>query len=240
MKARLPKVYLDEPRTAVLINTAGGLTGGDRVSVDATWGDGVAACLTTQAAERVYRSTGGDAVVTNRLVAGEDARAEWLPQETILFDEGRFHRRTSVHLAAGARFLAVESMVLGRKAMGETVMGGLIDDEWQLRRDGRLVWRDSLRLDDTHFGPPPRPAVLGANRAYATIVCQTADPDACAGLIREHAGAHGGASAMRGLVLARLAAEDGDSLRRIMTGLIPALRHIVFGRSARLPRPFQI
>lgn len=240
MKARLPKVYGDEPKTAVLINTAGGLTGGDRVATDVDWNEGADACLTTQAAERIYRSPGGDALITNRLQAAAHCTMEWLPQEMILFQGGRFVRRTDIELASDTRFLAVESMVLGRKAMGETIESGLVDDGWRIRRDGQLILRDSFRLDGNfsdHFATPTR---LGTNAAYATIFAQTDEPEATLEVIRTIAGKAGGASVMRGLIAGRLVAPDGDALRAIMAELIPALRQSVSGRAERLPRVFQI
>lgn len=240
MKARLPKVYGDEPRTAVLINTAGGLTGGDRVSTDVEWRGDADACLTTQAAERAYRSSGGEALIANGLKIDAGCTAEWLPQEMILFEGGRFVRRTEVDLAADSRFLAVESMVLGRKAMGETIETGLIDDGWRIRRQGRLVLRDSFRLDGAFADHADRPARLGGNAAYATIFAQAPDAGPVLQAIREIAGKAGGASAMRGLIAGRLIAADGDTLRAIMADLIPALRQAVSGRAERLPRVFQI
>lgn len=240
MKARLPKVYGDEPKTAVLINTAGGLTGGDRVGADVAWTEGADACISTQAAERIYRSPGGDAHIVNNLTVGAGCTAEWLPQEMILFEGGRFVRRTDIDLSTNARFLAVESMVLGRKAMGETVETGLIDDGWWIRRDGRLILRDSFRLDGVFAAHATTPTRLAGNAAYATIFAQTDEPEAVLQAIRDGAGKCGGASAMRGLVVGRVIAPDGDALRAIMAGMIPALRQAVSGRAERLPRVFQI
>jgi len=240
MKARLPKVYGDEPKTAVLINTAGGLTGGDRVGADVAWGEGADACISTQAAERIYRSPGGDAFIANNLSTGPGCTAEWLPQEMILFEGGRFVRRTEIDLAPDARFLAVESMVLGRKAMGETVGTGLIDDGWRILRDGRLILRDSFRLDGLFADHAATPTRLAGNAAYATIFAQTDEPEAVLQVVRDIAGKAGGASAMRGLVIGRVIAPDGDALRAIMAGMIPALRQAVSGRAERLPRVFQI
>lgn len=240
MRARLPKVYGDEPKTAVLINTAGGLTGGDRVSTDIEWREGADACLTTQAAERAYRSSAGEALITNSLRVEADCTAEWLPQEMILFEGGRFVRRTEVDLSDGARFLAIESMVLGRKAMGETITTGLIDDGWRIRRNGRLVLRDSFRLDGDFAGHAGSPTRLNGNAAYANIFAQSPDIAPILQAIRDIAGKAGGASAIRGLVVGRLIAADGDTLRGIMARLIPALRRAVSGRADRLPRVFQI
>lgn len=240
MKSRLPKVYGDEPKTAVLINTAGGLTGGDKVGTGVAWGEGSDACISTQAAERIYRSSGGAALITNKLTIGPGSRAEWLPQEMILFEGGRFGRRTEIDIAEGSKFLAVESMVLGRRAMGERIASGLIDDTWRIRRDGQLILRDSFRLDGDFTEHRAFPSRLGGCDAYATIFVQTDNADVVLGHIRDAVGKQGGASALRGLVVGRVGATDGDALRTIMAQLIPLLRQAVMNRAPRLPRVFQI
>ena len=82
-------------RKAVLINTAGGLTGGDAVKINVDWHAETSAIVTTQACERIYKSTGTDACITSRLTVAERATAHWLPQETILFQGARLGRRNA-------------------------------------------------------------------------------------------------------------------------------------------------
>lgn len=240
MKARLPRSYDGEPPTAILINTAGGLTGGDDVETAMEWGEGASACFSTQAAERIYRSSGGAALIRNRLKAGSGSRAEWLPQETILFDGGRFRRETEVELAADARFLAVESVVLGRKAMGETIREGLIADRWSVRVGGRLHYLDAFLLEDDLAAQIARPAVLAGAGAYASILAMGEDAEGIVAAIREGVGRAGGATRRGALVVGRVTAADGDALRKVLASLIPALREKVTGQPARLPRAFQI
>ena len=138
-KLRLPTPLGDAPPEAVVINTAGGLTGGDRFAVEVELGEGAAATVTTQACERIYRSTGEPAEVTSRLRVAAGGRLAWLPQETILFDGGRLSRGLEVDLAGDAELLCVESILLGRAAMGERVIQGLLHDRWRIRREGRLI-----------------------------------------------------------------------------------------------------
>jgi len=242
MKARLPRSYSGDPKTAVLINTAGGLTGGDDVATEVAWRGTATACLTTQAAERVYRSSGGDARVRNRLDVAAEARAEWLPQETILFDGGRMDRRTEVDLASGARFLAAETVILGRKAMGETVTGGAVLDHWHVRRDGHLVMHDAFRLDGDIAGKVARPGLLAGAQAWANLVIQA--PASLTGqlldMIRAIVGTAGGATVRQDLVLGRVLATDGDAMRAVLASLLPPLREAVMGHPARLPHAFRI
>lgn len=231
-KARLPRVH-GGPPVAVLINTAGGLTGGDRMSAEIAVGDGARAVATSQAAERLYRSAGGPARLSTRLSVGAGGRLDWLPQETIVFDGAALARTTEVTLAADAAFLGVESFVLGRAAMGETVRRAAIEDQWRIRRAGRLVFADALRLDGDPAAILAGPATGAGARAFATLVLATPDAgdrlDAARALL-DAGGAEGGASLAGEVLVVRLLAPGGAALRR-------ALAHLVEGLSqAPLPR----
>ncbi|MGH6961641.1 MAG: urease accessory protein UreD, partial [Dongiaceae bacterium] len=174
-KARFPKVPLSLPPEAVIINTAGGLTGGDRLSVEIGLEPGAAATVTTQACERIYRSAAGAAAVETMLRLESGAELDWLPQETILFDRGRLVRRIAIDIAAAASLLAAESVVFGRTARGESVEEGLWSDRWRIRRDGRVIFADGISLKGPIAKILARPAVLAGARAFATIVYVAAD-----------------------------------------------------------------
>src|SRR3546814_14403206 len=123
-----------------------GRAGGDRLSQRVDWGDAAAAAVTTQAAEKIYRAVDEPATIETRLHVGTGARAEWLPQESILFDRARLVRDTQVRIAGDADFLGVEAVVLGRAAMDEVVARGTLVDRWRIWRDGRLTYADALKL----------------------------------------------------------------------------------------------
>ncbi|MCB2133095.1 MAG: urease accessory protein UreD, partial [Rhodobacteraceae bacterium] len=104
----------------VAVNTAGGITGGDRFGIRAEAGAGTLLTVTTQAAERAYRAQQDEvAAVENRVIAEAGAEVRWLPQETILFDRCALRRRLRIDLAPDARLLAAEPLIFGRAAMGE-------------------------------------------------------------------------------------------------------------------------
>ena len=173
-KAMLPKIYGDRPEV-VFLNTAGGLTGGDRMAVALDLGPGAAAVATTQTAERLYRSSGGPATVTVDLSAGPGATLHWLPQETILFDGGALDRTLTVRLAGDARYLGVEMLVLGRIAMGERVRRLMLTDRRTILRDGRPIHVEPLGIGADDLAATG-PAGLSGARALATVVL--AAPDA--------------------------------------------------------------
>src|SRR6201997_1597092 len=125
---------------AVLINTAGGIAGGDRLECSVAALPGASIAVTSQAAEKVYRALHEPARVATRLKAWDSAKLAWLPQETIVFNGARFQRTTEIELFSGAELLALEWLVLGRAAHGEVVVGGSITDSWRGNKDGRLIW----------------------------------------------------------------------------------------------------
>ncbi len=231
-KARLPRAPTGAPPLAVLLNTAGGLTGGDRFLTEVSIGDGAAAVVTTQAAERVYRRLRGTARVETKLVVGGGARLSWLPQETIVFDGAGLERSLDISIAAGARLIACEAIVLGRAAMGETVRQVEVRDRWDITLNGRLVFADRLRLVGDAAAILAGPATGGGARAIATLVMAgegaaerldevrgaiDAAVDAAGG------GVEAGASALEGVVVARLVASSATPLRATLARLLAAL-----------------
>ncbi|MBU1374983.1 MAG: urease accessory protein UreD [Alphaproteobacteria bacterium] len=230
-KIRLPRDARAEGLEAVLINSSGGLTGGDYMEWMATVGDGARLTLSTQACEKVYRARDGQAQQRVALILGENARLDWVPQETILFDGGALSRRLEADLAEGARLLCVEAVVLGRTAMDETVRQGSIRDHWRIRREGRLVFADDLRLDGAVAEIAAAAPVLAGGKAFASLLL--VDDDAARFLkpLRVALGAYGGASAFEGKLFARIVAPDGFALRE---ALLPALEVLRDGEP--LPR----
>ena len=218
---------------AVVINSSGGITGGDRLMLEARLGAGAGAVLTSQAAERVYRSPGGVGEVDNRLRLGPGARAHWLPQETILFDGAGLSRRLEVEMAADARLLAAEMLVFGRAAMGEAVTRLSLRDHWRIRRDGRLIWADSLRLDLPGAGAAGR-ATLAGRRAMATLVLVApgaeAHLDRLRDILAQASGVEAGASAFNGLVLVRMIAENAHDLRKALMAALEQLGGLALPR----------
>jgi len=235
MKVRFPHRPAENPLEAVLINTAGGLTGGDRMSVDIRLDAECRAVATTQACEKIYRSAGGNAEINSSLSLGAGARLDWLPQETILFDGARLSRRLDADLETGATLLLVEALLFGRAARGERVRSGLFADRWRIRREGRLVFADDLRLDWAIPDLLGRPAVLADAGATATLLLVTEEPERHLDAARDIVGDLGGVSAWDGKLAARVAAPDGLSLRRVLIPLIATLRD-----GAPLPKLWRI
>lgn len=221
---------------AVIINTAGGMVGGDHAELAIEAADGAGATLTTQSAEKIYRSTGVPTRVEATLRLGPGALLEWLPQETILYDRAAFHRRLDVEMAADATLLLVESLVFGRLAMGEVFGTGELHDRWRIRRDGALAFAEDLRIAGDAAALMRRPALGGGARAAATLLLIAPDAEARLPAVRAVLAAvpcPGGASAWNGLLLVRLLSPSPADMRAAIITLLAALR----GRAA--PRVWQ-
>ena len=161
---------------AVLINTAGGVAGGDRFSLDIAAGEGTRLVVTTAAAEKVYRTLGPDSTIDVKLdVAGRrDARLAAAgddpvrPRAAVALDRGVARRRTR------ALFLA-EAIVFGRSGMGEAVEEGALIDRWRVRRGGKLIYAETVRLDGAIAARLAEPAVAKGGVAIATVLIVPGD-----------------------------------------------------------------
>lgn len=218
-------------REVVFLNTSGGLTSGDHLRFGLEMSG--RAVATTQTAERAYKANGLPARMDVRLVVGPGGWLDWLPQETILFDRAALDRRTVIDLAAGAGCLALEAVVLGRAAMGETVRQIRFRDRREIRVGGAPFWIDPLALDDAALQGGA--AVLGQARAFASIVMTGEAPLDPLRAVLDEPGVTGAASAFAGRTVLRLLAVDGWPLRRQIIRILHILRQ---GRP--LPRVWQI
>jgi urease accessory protein len=244
LSLRLPHPGRGDILEACLITTSGGVVGGDRLTVSASAGEGTALRLYPQAAEKIYRSLGADSRIAVTLKAGAGAWLEWLPQETIVFDGARLRRDTLVERQPGARVLAGEFLVFGRRASGEQLSQGLIHDAWRLRRGGRLVWTDALRLEGDLRRPLSSAAGLGGAGAYASLIYDADDATGQLDSLRALLPADGpearsALSAVNGLVVGRFLGE-ALAVRRAYGAFWAAARAQLAGLPPNLPRLWEI
>src|SRR5262249_11973298 len=222
---------------AVLVNTSGGVAGGDQLhsSVSALARSSIT--VTSQTAERIYRALDEPAHIMTRLIVSSTARLAWCPQETIVFDRARVRRETRISLSSGAEALALEWIVLGRTAHGEAVAGGHISDSWRVERDGRLVWADTLRITDDVFPHLRRNALLADSTAVATLVYFGPDLENRLNRLRDWAASlecPAAATRVGGLVVLRFAATLASALGRGLRSVLQQFDR-AFG-----PGPFRV
>jgi urease accessory protein len=220
-----------EGLSGVFVNTAGGIAGGDRFDIGIRAGEDARLTLTTAAAEKVYRASGPAAELTIALKAEAGAHLAWLPQETILFDRARISRRIDIDLAEDASLLLCEIVVFGRAAMGEKMLYGEFVDRWRLRRGGRLVFAETIRLDGEIGAKLARRAIAAGGAAIGTALVVPGD-EAVVERMRAASEAFGGEvgiSSWNGFAMARFCAQDAARLRADMM--------TVLGRASPTPLP---
>jgi urease accessory protein len=230
LRLRFPRS--DAECEAVLVNTGGGMAGGDRAAIVVEVGANARALVTTQSAEKIYRCEGEPARVETRLSVEPGGSLVWAPQETLLFDNASLERRLDAELAADASLLIVEAAVFGRLASGETDVAARLCDRWRIRRAGRLVFAEALRLVDA-AAALDRPAVGAGARAIATILCVAPDAEAQAPNLRAALEAVAaepgetldvGASGFDGMAAARVVSPSPSRLRAALIAAMLALR----------------
>jgi len=209
---------------AVLINTAGGVAGGDKFSLDIAAGEGTRLTVTTAAAEKVYRTLGATSVIDVKLDVAAGAVLSWLPQETILFDRTRLSRSIDVSLAPDARIFLAEAIVFGRSGMGEAVEEGALFDKWRVRRAGRLVYAETVRLDGAIRERLGAAAIAKGGVAVATVLIAPGDEAVVAAVRALPFEGEVGASAWNGIAAVRLCATDAAALRRDLVHVMTAVR----------------
>ncbi len=228
MKVRLPRRTADQNPEAVLINTSGGLTDNDELDVACTWQAGTSAVITTQACERIYRSRQADARVLTKLGVQAGARANWLPQETILFEGGRLDRHTHVDLEDDAGLVACEAVILGRPAMGERVHSGSLNDKWTIKRNGKLVFADRFGLTGDLTAKLARKGIGNGAEAWATIIMCGGDLECSRSQlvpVLEACGCPAACSNLGEVLLIRMLASNGYELRKALMRALGTARH---------------
>ncbi|MBV8474185.1 MAG: urease accessory protein UreD [Hyphomicrobiales bacterium] len=223
---------------AVIVNTGGGMAGGDLAKIELTLAPEARVAATTQSAEKIYRCDEEPVRVATRLAVEAGGALAWTPQETLLFDKAWLERSLEADVAPDASLLLMEAVIFGRLAHGETQISARLRDRWRVRRAGRLVFADETRLDNAGAALD-RPAVGGGARAIALILCVAPNVEAQLPNLRAAldavTGAEGerleaGASAFDGLLVARIASPSPSRLRAALIGAMVALRGVAAPR----------
>ena len=216
---------------AVIINTAGGVTGGDDLAWEAGAGVDTHLTVTTQACEKVYKADQDTAHVNVRLSVERGAQLHWLPQETILFDRACLSRTIHADMEDDATLLLVEPVIFGRRAMDETVQTGLWHDSWRIHHKGSLIHAENVRLSGDIAQILTSMAGLRDYTTLATLALlgnhAEGKLEGARAAIDRVPGCAGGAShwTVAGIdkLIVRLAARDGYTLRQ---ALVPLINHL--------------
>jgi len=223
VRVMFPAIAGRSAKEAVIVNSSGGVAGGDRLEFEVVALDNAEVAVTSQAAEKIYRAIDEPARISTQLRAYGNAKLAWLPQETIIFDQARVRRRTEIDIYEQSELMALEWLVLGRAAYGEEISGGLISESWRIRLDGRLIWADDFHVEGDTFAQLHRKALLSKFKAMATLIYHGPDVDKRLQIMRSIAMSlqcQCVATAVGSLIIVRAAAVTSFELRKGLRSLI--------------------
>lgn len=226
---------------AIIVHPPGGIVGGDELHINATLGDQAHALLTTPGAGKWYRANGNFSHQYVTLQAGTGARLEWLPQETIFFNEADVRLEHTVTLAADASYIGGEILCFGRTASGESFTRGSVGQRTSIRRDGKLLWFEQGVLH-AHAASMHSPLSLAGYTVCATLIAvgKTMTPAFLQTLREETAVAaedgRSGATQMKQVLVARYLGHSSESARHWMTRAWQRIRPELMTHEAVIPR----
>jgi len=226
LRVIFPRIGGAAAKEAVLINTGGGIAGGDRLECGVTAMAGASITVTSQTAERVYGALDQPARILTKLRVGDGAKLAWFPHETIVFNWARLHRETEVEISSGSELVALEWLVFGRAAHGEQMVGGEIRDSWRVKKQGRLIWADTFRIDEEIFPHMHRKALISSCKAIATLIYFGPELHKRLELLREISRSVDclcAATSVADLIIGRLAAKESAKLKLAMHALLRRL-----------------
>lgn len=141
---------------SVILHTAGGVVGGDRLIQTIHLNSNTNVLITTAAASKIYGSQDLEARQQINVQVDSGATLEWLPQETIVFNNAIYRQDLRVELAPGASWLGWEITRFGRSAGGEKFLQGDWRSHTEIWQQGHPLWIDRqwLPASETVFNSP--------------------------------------------------------------------------------------
>ena len=223
----------------LILHPPSGIVGGDRLEFDIGLKAGAHALVTMPGATRWYRSADAEATQKIDVRIARDAVLEWLPPETIIFNQAKAHLQSRIALEPGARYTGWEILCLGRTAAGEKFNEGLLRQKTEITISTEPVWDERLRLAGN--APLMRSAVgLGDAPVSATLLAVgTKIPAEVLARCRELAvqgTARVGVSAFDAVFVARYVGASSEQAREYFVALWRELRPVMAGRAAVTPR----
>jgi urease accessory protein len=217
-----------------IVHPPGGVAGGDRLTIDVNCGSGSEALITTPAAGKFYRSAGKLASYSARIRIDPDAALEWLPQESILFDQTKVESRTRFDLDRRSTLIGWEILCLGRPACAEGFTRGTAAIGLEIWRDRQPLLVERMAL---HAGTLRSICGLNGRTTVATMFIYPAGPDQ---LDQVRAIADGrrffGATRIENLLICRMLDEQAEPVRNLFESIWSAVRPALTRREAVPPR----
>jgi urease accessory protein len=241
---KVQRPFYPEPEVChtVLLHSAGGMVGGDRLSAQIDLAPQSRALITTAAAAKIYRSNGATAHQQIQIHIGANACLEWLPQETILFNRAQYQQNLRVELDPGGTFCAWEIVRLGRSASQETFQQGCWQNALEVWQAGKPLWIDPQRLTGEQWSSPQAAAAQPILGLFVVLGCSL-DPatvdNARALALESLPGNQWGVTALQSGLVCRYRGSDRQAAQRWFIALWDLLRQQYLGRAACIPRVWQ-
>ena len=229
---------------SVVLHTAGGIVGGDRLSQSIHLEPNTHALLTTAAASKIYRSNGQQARQTINIEVDAGACLEWLPQETIVFNGAIYRQDLRVELAPGANWLGWEVTRFGRSARGEKFLQGEWRSHTEVWQQGQPLWIDRQWLPggeetfNSLHGLAGLPVVASLAWVGQAVSPEIVDKARMLWSAQERQGEAGVTQLISGL-LCRYRGSSTFEVRNWFTDVWQLLRLSLLGRPVTKPRVWQ-
>ncbi len=223
---------------AIVVHPPGGVVGGDELRIDVAVDAGATAVISTPGAAKWYRANGQVSRQQLTFSVAPDAALEWLPQETIFFNDSDVQLQTTVNLRGHARFIACDILCFGRTASGESFTHGRVRQQMRVLRDGAPLWLEQGQL----LGGSAlmqSPLGLAGHTVCANMVVVGLSPSAALmQALREDcmtiADGQGrfGATQMKSVLLVRYLGDASEVARQVMLAAWQRLRPALLQREA--------
>jgi len=128
-----------------LLHPPGGVVGGDVLNISVAANEKSKSLITTPGATKIYRSN-VDSNIQQLLSLEKEATVEWMPQETILFNNARTVINTDVHISAGSQLFFWDILCLGLPVNSEKFTSGCCRQSLKVFRDKKPVL-----IENNHF-----------------------------------------------------------------------------------------
>jgi urease accessory protein len=215
------------------------VVGGDQLELNVTMDAQSHAVITTPSAGKFYRSAGPQAAQKNRLVVGNQASLEWMPQETIMYNLANAKMHTMIRLEPGAQFIGWEMVCLGLPASGRAFSRGQLDQRLEIRRAGHTLLLETLRVQDRDPILTDRWGLNGCP-VIGTMVATTGDNELLQPVRKKTAGIQSSGlfsvTRMNGLTVCRYLGDDVYAGFKYFLGAWEVLRPAVMGKTMCVPR----
>lgn len=227
---------------AIVVHPPGGVVGGDQLELHACVGEGATAFITTPGAAKWYKANGQVSQQSVHLNIADNASLEWIPQETIFFDDAHVRLDNTIEMGKDATYIGSEILCFGRTASGESFLSGQIEQRTSIRYNGKLVWFEQGTMA-AESASMHSPLGLAGNTVCATLIGVGKSIPAAAMHAMREAGAKAlngvgtfGVTHLKSVVVARYLGDSSETAKQLMIAAWRELRPLLTGREAVVPR----